>query len=110
MKLFKVLERARFEANDGLTVPRAPIDERDGYMHLSSEAQLAETLRLHFTPAPGAPPLELVVLEVSADALTPGTLRWEPSRGGALFPHVHGAVPLTAVIHINALSRSSGQG
>ena len=71
--------------------PGMPIDITDGYVHFSTAAQLAETLRLHF-----AGQGDIVVFSVRSAEL--GTaLRWEPSRGGQLFPHLHGALPISAV-------------
>ncbi|MET7301617.1 DUF952 domain-containing protein [Embleya sp. NPDC005575] len=67
------------------------IDLVDGYVHLSTGAQVAETARRHFA---GRAALTLVA--VDPGALGP-TLRWEPSRGGDLFPHVYGAVEPAAV-------------
>ena len=67
-------------------------DRRDGFMHLSTHDQVAETARRHYADVS-----ELWIIEIDAAALGPA-LRWEPSRGGALFPHVHGDIPLTAVI------------
>lgn len=69
-----------------------PIDARDGYIHFSTASQLAETLRLHFCGQSG-----LVLLGVSAAALG-SALRWEPSRGGALFPHLYGPLDMSAVV------------
>jgi uncharacterized protein (DUF952 family) len=69
-----------------------PIDAADGYMHFSTAAQLAETLRLHFAGQDG-----LVLLAVRSADLGE-RLVWEPSRGGALFPHLYdGPLPLAAV-------------
>lgn len=61
------------------------LDERDGFIHLSSEAQVPGTLARHFAGAKG-----LVLLELDAEALP--DLRWEPSRDGALFPHLYAAL------------------
>ena len=61
-----------------------PIDAADGYMHFSTAAQLAETLRLHFAGQSG-----LVLLGVRTADLG-DDLVWEASRGGALFPHLYG--------------------
>lgn len=69
-----------------------PIDARDGFIHLSTARQLAETLRLHF-----AGQRDLVVMAVRLGQLDPALLRWEPSRGGDLFPHYYAALPLSAV-------------
>ena len=69
-----------------------PIDAQDGYIHFSSADQLAETLRLHF-----AGQSDLVLLAVRSADLGDG-LRWEASRGGALFPHLYGGPLPTAAI------------
>ncbi|QDT05283.1 hypothetical protein K227x_36830 [Rubripirellula lacrimiformis] len=67
------------------------IDLTDGFIHLSSPSQVAETLAKHFAGQTG-----LVLLSIAAESLG-NTLRWEPSRGGALFPHVYGDIPIAAV-------------
>jgi uncharacterized protein (DUF952 family) len=67
------------------------VDHADGYIHFSTAAQAAATAANHFAGMAG-----LVIVAVDADALGPA-LKWEPSRGGALFPHLYGTMPLTAV-------------
>ena len=67
------------------------VDHADGYIHFSSADQLGETARRHFQGR-----ADLVCLEVDADALD-DALRWEPSRGGDLFPHLYAPLPLAAV-------------
>ena len=62
-------------------------DRRDGFVHLSSAAQLRQTAQRHFTRQSG-----LVVIAFDAASLGPD-LRWEPSRGGELFPHLYAALP-----------------
>ena len=69
----------------------APIDIADGYIHLSTADQLGETLDKHFAGQDSP-----VVAEIDLDALG-DTVRWEVSRGGALFPHVYGVLPMSAV-------------
>jgi uncharacterized protein (DUF952 family) len=70
----------------------APIDLQDGYIHFSTAEQVEETVRLHFA-GQGA------LLLIGVDAAALGTaLKWEPSRGGSLFPHLHGILPLAAVV------------
>jgi uncharacterized protein (DUF952 family) len=66
----------------------APIDLTDGYIHLSTVDQLAETIGKHFA---GQSDLQLVAVDLEAlgDAV-----KWEPSRGGQLFPHIYG-LPIT---------------
>ena len=70
----------------------AAVDRRDGYIHFSTGAQLAETAAKHFAGAS-----DLVLVAVDADALG-AALRWEPSRGGALFPHLYGALAFDCVL------------
>lgn len=66
----------------------APIDQADGYIHLSTADQLTETADKHFAGQEG-----LHVAAIDLDALE-DAVRWEPSRGGQLFPHLYGQ-PLT---------------
>ena len=73
------------------------VDYADGFIHFSSAAQVAGTAGRHFTGMSG-----LVLVAVDADALGPA-LKWEPSRGGALFPHLYGPLPLAAVRDIQPL-------
>jgi uncharacterized protein (DUF952 family) len=70
----------------------APVDLADGYIHLSSADQLQGTLDKHFAGQSG-----LIIAEIDLRALG-DTVRWEVSRGGALFPHIYAVLPLTAVI------------
>jgi len=72
-------------------------DLRDGFIHLSSAEQVAETAAKHF-----AGQSDLLLISVDAAALG-NALKWEPSRGGALFPHLYGALDLGAVIEVLAL-------
>jgi uncharacterized protein (DUF952 family) len=76
----------------------APVDLADGYIHMSTADQLQETIDKHFA---GQHELWLaaVDLEVLADAV-----KWEPSRGGQLFPHIYGVLPLDAVIAYSELA------
>jgi uncharacterized protein (DUF952 family) len=69
----------------------APVDLADGYIHFSAADQVGETAAKHF-----AGRRDLMLVAVTADALGPA-LKWEPSRGGALFPHLYGKLPLHAV-------------
>ena len=70
----------------------APVDLADGYIHMSTAEQLAETLAKHFAGQSG-----LVVATIDLTQLG-DALKWEVSRGGALFPHYYDALPLKAVI------------
>jgi uncharacterized protein (DUF952 family) len=75
----------------------APVDLQDGYIHLSTTAQLQETLDKHFAGQDG-----LWLAAIDLDALGEA-VKWEPSRGGQLFPHVYGPLPLDAVIAYSEL-------
>src|SRR5262249_57465221 len=75
----------------------APVDHADGYIHFSTAAQVRETATRHF-----AGQADLLLIAVEADALGPA-LKWEPSRGGALFPHLYGDLPLGCVRSIEPL-------
>lgn len=69
-------------------------DRRDGFIHFSTAAQVAGTAAKHFAGQPG-----LFLIAVDAMALG-DALRWEPSRGGELFPHLYGELDLGAVTGI----------
>jgi len=78
-------------------------DARDGYIHFSTAAQVAETARKFFTGQTG-----LFLIEVDADALG-NALRWERSRNDELFPHLYGELDLGAVTGVqNLQSRGDG--
>jgi len=72
-------------------------DRRDGFIHFSTPEQAAETAAKHF-----ASQRDLVLLQVDAARLG-AHLKWEPSRGGALFPHLYGDLDLAAVTKIHPL-------
>jgi uncharacterized protein (DUF952 family) len=76
----------------------APLDRADGYIHFSTAQQVRETAAKHF-----AGQADLVLVAVDSEALGPA-LKWEPSRGGALFPHLYGALSLDAVRWVEELS------
>jgi len=78
-------------------------DARDGFIHFSTATQLAETVKKHYFGQTG-----LFLIAVDADALG-DALRWEPSRGGDLFPHLYGELDLGAVTAVLDLrARSDG--
>jgi uncharacterized protein (DUF952 family) len=84
-RIYKILPRADWaRAEAAGRYEGSPVDHQDGYIHFSTAAQAPETARRHF-----AGQADLVVLEVEADDLG-DALRWEPSRGGDLFPHLYG--------------------
>lgn len=70
----------------------APVDLADGYIHMSTADQVGETAAKHFAGQTGLV-FATIDLAVLGDAV-----RWEPSRGGALFPHLYGDLPMHAVV------------
>ena len=74
------------------------VDRADGYIHLSTAAQLDETARKHYA---GRADLMLLTVELAA---LEDTIVWEPSRGGALFPHIYGDLPVKAVTEARAFT------
>jgi uncharacterized protein (DUF952 family) len=90
--IYKICERALWqEAERSGVFNGAPVDARDGFIHFSTAEQAGETLALHFAGAD-----DLVLVAVDAGMLGEA-LRYEPSRGGALFPHLYAPLPLAAV-------------
>ncbi len=101
--LYKIMTRQEWEEAEatGIFLGSA-VDRRDGFIHLSTARQVRETAEKHFV---GQGDLVLVaVREGELDA----SLKWEASRGGALFPHVYCALSLSAVDHVTALPLSGG--
>ena len=80
----------------------APIDLRDGYIHFSSAGQVRETAARHFKGED-----DLFLIAVDADSLG-SALRFEPSRGGDLFPHLYGPLPMAAVRWVKPLPLGQG--
>ncbi len=93
-KILTAEQWAQFQA-DGMFYG-ALVDLADGYIHLSTAEQVQGTLDKHFGGAAG-----LVIAEVDLPALG-DTVKWEISRGDALFPHIYGPLPMTAVVGFKA--------
>jgi uncharacterized protein (DUF952 family) len=90
--IYKICPQALWrEAEKAGRFDGAPVDLADGFVHFSSAAQLRETAARHFVGA-----RDLLLIAVDPDALGE-KLRFEPSRGGALFPHLYGSLPMSAV-------------
>jgi uncharacterized protein (DUF952 family) len=91
--VFKIVSSTEWRAAEASGVfAGAAVDRADGYIHFSTAAQAPGTAEKWFG---GRDDLTLVAID--ADALG-AQLRWELSRGGALFPHLYGELPLTAVV------------
>ena len=85
------------EAEETGVFTGAPIDEEDGFIHFSTAGQVRETAALHFSR-------QTDLLLVAVEAATLGdTLRYEASRGGALFPHLYGPLQLSSVRWVKPL-------
>jgi uncharacterized protein (DUF952 family) len=91
--IYKICESALWREAEAVGLFRgAPIDTRDGFVHFSTATQVQETAARHFAGA-----ADLMLIAVDAAALG-DALKWEVSRGGDLFPHLYGTLPLTAVL------------
>jgi uncharacterized protein (DUF952 family) len=96
--LYKICPRSLWQAAARAGVFRgSPVDRQDGFIHFSTAAQVRETAEKHF-----AGQSNLVLVMVAAEALG-DRLKWEPSRGGALFPHLYGDLAVDAVDEVIAL-------
>jgi uncharacterized protein (DUF952 family) len=92
-RIYKILSRAEWTAARAAgTFAGSAVDHADGFIHFSTAAQTGETARRHFAGQP-----DLVVLEIEAEDLG-AALVWEPSRGGDLFPHLYGMLPIDRVL------------
>jgi uncharacterized protein (DUF952 family) len=90
--IYKICEQAQWLAAEAAgQFCGSAVDERDGFIHFSTIAQLAETATKHFA---GQKDLMLVAVDAGAFG---AALKWEKSRGGDLFPHLYAALPLKAV-------------
>jgi uncharacterized protein (DUF952 family) len=89
-KIFRADEWAELQSQS--VTKGAPIDIADGYVHFSTAAQARETAAKHFAGEGG-----LILLALDSDALG-DDLKWEPSRGGALFPHLYRELRLSDVL------------
>ena len=99
---YKVLtaeQMAKIE-RDG-TFAGAPVDLADGYIHLSTCDQLTETVDKHFA---GQTDLHVAAVDLGSFGTS---LKWEPSRGGQLFPHIYGPLLLETVIAYGPLERDA---
>ncbi len=95
-RIYKILPPAEWTAAQAAGVfTGSAVDLADGYIHFSTGSQAAETARRHF-----AGQADLVVLAIEADDLGEA-LVWEPSRGGDLFPHLYGHLPVTRVLAVS---------
>jgi uncharacterized protein (DUF952 family) len=96
--IYKICPRGLWAEAERAGVFRgSPVDVADGFIHFSTAEQAVETAAKHF-----AGQGDLLLIAVEAAALGPA-LKWEPSRGGALFPHLYGDMRLTDVRWVKPL-------
>ncbi len=94
-RIYKICSASAWREAERQGVYRGSADDiRDGFIHFSLPSQLAETARKHFLGQTA-----MFLIEVDADALG-DALRWEPSRGDELFPHLYGELDLGAVTNV----------
>lgn len=98
--IFKICDRADWaDAERAGIYQGSPDDKRDGFIHLSTRDQLRGTLDRHFKGMQG-----LVLIAFDTGKLA--NLIWEPSRGGALFPHVYGTLEVSKALWVKDLPQS----
>jgi uncharacterized protein (DUF952 family) len=96
--IYKIVPRDLWrEAKRAGAFAGSPVDLKDGFIHLSTAEQVEETAAKHF-----AGKSDLLLIAVDPQALG-AALRYEPSRGGALFPHLYAPLPLSAVRWVKPL-------
>jgi len=96
--IYKIIRRAAWADAEAAGVFRgAEIDLSDGYIHFSTADQAIETAAKHFAGQD-----DLLLVAVNGQTLE-RNIKWEPSRGGALFPHLYGSMPINAVVWVKPL-------
>ena len=100
--LYKILSAAEWrDATARGDFQGSAVDIADGFIHLSAAHQLRETAARHFAGREG-----LVLVGFAAETLE--NLKWEPSRGGDLFPHVYGPIPARLATMLHPLPLANG--
>ena len=100
--IYKICDAAAWRAAERAgEFAGTPVDLADGYIHFSTADQVMETAAKHF-----AGQRNLVLVTVDADALGVA-LKWEPSRGGALFPHLYAELSLANIAETTPLPLGS---
>ena len=96
--IYKICTAAEWREAEGAgAYGGSAVDRRDGFIHFSTAEQAAETAAKWFAGQSG-----LVLVAVDSGALG-DRLKWEPSRGGALFPHLYGPLDVKAVLRVDPL-------
>ncbi len=101
--LYKIMSRQEWEtAQASCTYEGSDVDRRDGFIHLSAAHQVRATAQKHFSGKS-----DLLLVSVAQEVLGP-SLKWDVSRGGDLFPHIYGKLPLSAVSQVVPLPLVNG--
>jgi uncharacterized protein (DUF952 family) len=101
--LYKIISRQEWETAQAQAIYEgSEVDRHDGFIHLSAAHQVRTTAQKHFLGK-----TDLLLLSVREEALGQ-SLKWEVSRGADLFPHIHGALPLSAVSEVIPLPLVNG--
>jgi uncharacterized protein (DUF952 family) len=96
--IYKIVSSSLWRDAESVGVFRgAPVDLADGFIHFSTATQAEETAVKHF-----AGQSDLLLVSVEAETFG-ARLKWEPSRGGALFPHLYDVLDLAAVTKVEPL-------
>lgn len=102
-RIYKLLTRPEWlAASDAGVFTGSPVDLADGFIHFSTAAQAQETGRKYFSGIE-----DLVAVAFEAEALGEG-LKWEPSRGGDLFPHLYATLAVAAVRAVHQAPLDAG--
>jgi len=97
--IYKILAATEWaQAQSAGVFKGSAVDHADGYIHFSTAAQARETAAKHFSRQSG-----LLLLTVDPARCPDADWRWEPSRGGALFPHLYGRLELACVVAVDEL-------
>lgn len=97
--IYKIVPRALWrQAEEAGRFDGAPVDLADGFIHFSTAAQVEETAARHFAGQD-----DLLLVAIRTERLNPAALRFEPSRGGDLFPHLYAPLDLAAVAWVRDL-------
>lgn len=99
-RVYKILSAADWALAEQLGYTRTALDEGDGYVHLSTREQVAETLGLHYAGHKDVRLLEYIVEEMGVP------IRWEESRGGQLFPHLYSTLRIDTAQRIWTLKNT----
>lgn len=93
MHIYKIVTAAQWSDAEAKGVfEGAPVDLRDGYIHFSTADQLEETLNKHF-----AGQSDLLIITFESDSFG-DAMKWEPSRGGQLFPHLYAPLKVSSAL------------